>query len=114
MIKLETYNEQQFNKEKNIGFMRFDFTNGNLANSFVAGPDFSKCSDKVLLQAELNEILFEQLGEWEQVGDLVDEMKCLQEFCVNDVAFYYAETEKFQYVIKLVPAYISKIQVFEK
>lgn len=115
MIKLETYNEQQYNKEKNIGFMRFDFmSGGKLANSFVAGAYFDECSDKKLLQDELNEILFERLGTWEQVADFIDENKTLQEFTLSDTALLYAETEKFQYLIRLLPSEISRIYAYEK
>lgn len=114
MIKLTEYGDQPYNEHKNLGFMRFDFADGSLANSFVAGPHFNDCSDKSTLQSELNEILFEQLGTWEQVGDLVDEMKCLQEFTADDIAFYFAETDKYQFLIRLMPSDVSKIFAFEK
>ena len=114
MIKLTEYKDQAYNEQKQVGFMRFDFANGNLANSFVPSSQLKDCSDNAQLQSELNEILFEQLGTWEQVGNFVDEMKCLQEFCADDVAFLFAETEKFQYLIRLMPSDISKIHVFEK
>lgn len=114
MIKLTDYKDQAYNEQKQLGFMRFDFASGNLANSFVPSSHFKDCSDKAQLQSELNEILFEQLGTWEKVGNFVDEMKCLQEFCADDVAFLFAETEKFQYLIRLMPSDISKIHVFEK
>lgn len=115
MIKLSTYNDQPYNKDKNIGHMRFDFmSGGKLANSFVAGTYFNECSDKKLLQDELNEILFERLGTWEQVADFIDENKTLQEFTLNDTALIYAETEKFQYLIRLLPSEISRIYAYEK
>lgn len=115
MIKLSTYNEQPYNKDKNIGHMRFDFASGGkLANSFVAGAYFDECSDKKLLQDELNEILFEQLGTWEQVADFINPNKILQEFTLNDTALIYAETEKFQYLIRLLPSEISRIYAYEK
>ena len=114
VINLVEYNNQCYDENKQIGFMRFDFADGSLANSFVAGPYFNDCSDKSTLQLELNEILFEQLGTWEQVGDLVDEMKCLQEFTADDTAFYFAETDKHQFLIRLMPSDVSKIFAFEK
>lgn len=114
MIKLVEHTDQPYNQDKSLGFMRFDFASGNLANSFVPTSHFKDCSDKTTLQTELNEILFNQLGTWEQVANFVDEMKCLQEFCADDVAFLFAETEKFQYLIRLMPSDISKIHVFEK
>lgn len=114
MIKLTEYKDQAYNEQKQVGFMRFDFANGSLANSFVPSSHFKDCSDKAQLQSELNEILFEQLGTWEKVGNFVDEMKCIQEFCADDVAFLFAETEKFQYLIRLMPSDINKIHVFEK
>ena len=46
MIKLTEYGDQPYNEHKNLGFMRFDFADGSLANSFVAGPHFNDCSDK--------------------------------------------------------------------
>ena len=110
MIKLTTYNDQPYNKDKNIGHMRFDFVSGGkLANSFVAGTYFDKCSNKKLLQDELNEILFEQLGTWQKVGDLIDANKCLAELTFNDTLDLFAETDKFQYFIRLNLADVSKI-----
>lgn len=114
MIKLSDYKDQSYNQDKNLGFMRFDFVNGSLANSFVPSSQLKDCSDKAQLQSELNEILFEQLGTWEKVGNFVDEMKCLHEFDANDIAFLFAETEKFQYLVRLMPSDINKIHVFEK
>lgn len=115
MIKLSIYNDQLYNKDKNIGHMRFDFmSGGKLANSFVAGAYFDECSDKKLLQNELNKILFEQLDTWQKVGAFINEDKILQEFTLSDTALIYAETEKFQYLIRLLPSEINKIHVFEK
>lgn len=115
MIKLSIYNDQLYNKDKNIGHMRFDFVSGGkLANSFVAGAYFNECSDKKLLQAELNEILFEQLDTWQKVGAFINEDKILQEFTLNDTVLLYAETEKFQYLIRLLPSEISRIYSYEK
>lgn len=114
MIKLQPYSNQPINESKNLGLMRFDFTNGNLANSFVQGKNFDECSDTKQLQEELNDILFNNFATWEAVGDLIDPNKCLAEFGFSDTLDLFAETDKFQYFIRLNLADVSKIQAYQK
>jgi hypothetical protein len=114
MIKLQPFTNQQLNESKNLGFMRFDFADGNLANLFIPGKDFSECSDIEQLQEELNDILFNNFETWEAVGDLIDPSKCLAEFSFDDTLDLFAETDKFQYFIRLLPCDVSKIQAYQK
>lgn len=116
-IQLLNYNNEELKKENLIGFMRFDFADGRLANSWVAGDifnDYAKENKITILQDELNDILFNHLDTFEKVGDLVDATKCSFEFTANDTKFYYAETEKHVFFIRLMPSDINKIFAYKK
>lgn len=117
-IQLLSYEQQPLVKEKLIGVMNFDFASGGkLSNSWVPGEyfrEYSKHHQLDVLQSELNHILFDQLGTWEQVGDLVDPDKCLGMFEASDTSFYYAETDRYVFFIRLMPSDINKIFVYEK
>lgn len=117
-IQLLTYDQQPLIQEKLIGVMNFDFVSGGrLSNRWIPGDLFDSYSEEYgleNLQTQINHLLFNQLGTWEQVADLVDPDKCLALFDTDDVSFYYAETEEFNFFVRLMPSDISKIFVYDK
>ena len=115
MIKLEHYEGQYYNKDKALATMKFEFFDGVLVRGFmIDSADLKLYSDRVVLMNELNEILDGQLSTWEEVANLVDEMKCLEDFSADDTALYFAKSEKHHFLIRLVPLGTNKIHAFEK
>lgn len=115
MIKLEHYEGQYYNKDKALATMKFEFFDGVLARGFmIDSADLKLYPDRALLMTELNEILDGQLSTWEEVANLVDEMKCLEDFNADDMALYFAKSEKHYFLIRLVPLGTNKIHAFEK
>ena len=115
MIKLEHYEGQYYNKDKALASMKFEFFDGVLARAFMPdSADLKLYPNKALLVAELNEILEGHFSTWEEVANLVDEMKCAEEFDANDITFYFAKTRKHHYFIRLMPSGTNWIHAFEK